>query len=60
MLKVCIKVPSIKFHGNRSSWSRADICGQTDMMKLIGAFHDYLNASESMRVHAISDGLASL
>jgi len=59
MFKICINVPSIKFHGNRSSESRADICGQTDMTKLRGAFHDYLNASESIRV-AVSDGLASL
>ena len=59
MLKICINVPSIKFQGNRSSESRADICGQTDMTKSRGAFHDYSNASESMRV-AVSDGLASL
>jgi len=59
ILKNCINVPSIKFHGNRSSESRADICGQTDMTKLRGAFQDYSNASELMRV-AVSDGLASL
>jgi len=58
-LKISVKVPSIKFHGNRSSESRADICGQTDMTKLRGAFHDYSNVSESMRV-AVSDGQALL
>ena len=59
MLKICISVLSIKFHGNRSSESCAVICGQTDMTKLRGAFHDYSNASESMRA-AVSAGLASL
>ena len=28
--QIFIKVPNIKFHGNPSSGSHADICGQTD------------------------------
>jgi len=42
-----MKVPSIKFHGNPSSRSRADTCGQTDgrtdMTNVMGIFRDYSN-----------------
>jgi hypothetical protein len=45
-----MKVSNTKFHGNPSSGSQADICGQTDgqtdMTKLTGTFPDYGNASK--------------
>jgi hypothetical protein len=34
-----MEVTNIKFNGNLPSGSHADTCGQTGMMKLIGAFH---------------------
>jgi len=37
------KVPSIRFHGNTSSESRADACGQADMTKTIRAFRHCAN-----------------
>jgi hypothetical protein len=47
-----MKVPNIKFHTNRSSASRVDMCGQkerqTDMVKLMVAFHDYANAPKKL------------
>jgi hypothetical protein len=56
--KICIfstyflEVSNIKFHGNPSSASRADISGQTDrrterladMTNVIGSLYDYANA----------------
>jgi len=48
--QIFMKVSNTKFHGNPSSGSRADICGQTggrtDMTKLTGTFPDYRNAPE--------------
>jgi hypothetical protein len=41
-----MKVPSTKFHGNRSSGCRADTCRRTDMTKLMGAFRDNANATK--------------
>jgi len=40
---IYMKVPSNRFHGNRSS---ADTCRRTDMTKLMGAFRDYANATK--------------
>jgi hypothetical protein len=38
------KVSNIKFHDNPSSGSRVVPCGQTDMMKLIVAFRNFVKA----------------
>jgi hypothetical protein len=56
-----MKVPTIKFHGNLSKGSRADICeqtdgwtdrqrGRTDLTKLICTFHDHGNAPNNQRM----------
>jgi hypothetical protein len=42
-----MKVPSIKFHENPSSASRADVGGQMDVTKVIDAFPDYANAPKN-------------
>ena len=41
-----MKISSITFYENPSSWSRANTYGQTDM-KLVGTFRGYANASET-------------
>lgn len=33
-----VQLPNIKLHDNPIRVARADTCGQTDMMELIGAF----------------------
>ena len=42
-----MRVPNIKFHGNPSSRSRVDTCGQTsgrtDITNTMGVFRDYSN-----------------
>lgn len=43
-LQISTEVPNIKFHTNRSSGTRADTCGQTDLTKLIGALGIYWSA----------------
>ena len=52
-----MKVSSIEFHGSPSSDSRADICGRTDMTKLIGAFCNYSNAPENLKEREHSGGV---
>ena len=44
--EIFIKVAYVKFHGNPSSGSRGDTCGQTDMTKVMGDFSEYANASK--------------
>jgi hypothetical protein len=39
-------VPNIKFDINLSSGSQLDKCRQLDMMKLLGTFQDYVNATK--------------
>jgi hypothetical protein len=45
------KVLSIRFHGNTSSGSRADTCGQADMTKTIRAFRHCANAPKLYTVN---------
>ena len=37
-----------KFHGNLSNESRADTCGQTEVVKLVGAFSDNAHAPKNV------------
>ena len=45
---IFIEIANIKCHGNPSSGSRADICGRTDMTKVIGAIRNYAKASKAI------------
>jgi hypothetical protein len=45
--QIIVNVLSIKFDGNPSSGNGADTCGQTDMTKVMDAFHDYVIAPEN-------------
>ena len=50
-----MQAPSIEFHGNLSSVSRVDTCGQTerrtDMTKILVALRDYANAPKTPRYY---------
>lgn len=39
---------NIKFHRNPLRRSLTDTCGQTDMMKLTGTYHEYANAPKKL------------
>ena len=49
--QIFVKYSNIKFHENPSSMGRIVLCeqadGQTDMMRLIDAFHNFANAPEN-------------
>ena len=51
------EVPNTKFHENPSRGNRADTHGQTDRMKLIGAFRDNAKAHKKWQVQEILLGL---
>jgi hypothetical protein len=42
-----IEAPNTKVHGNSSSGSRGDTCGETKMTKLRRTFGDYMNADKN-------------
>lgn len=44
MFSTDFKSPNIRFQGNPFRGNHEGTCGRTDMMKLIGAFHDCANA----------------
>ena len=50
-----MKFSNNKFHGYPTSRSRADIYGQTDMTKLIGAFRVDTNAPETRNMYRVLD-----
>jgi hypothetical protein len=47
-----MEVPNIRFQVNPSSGSRTDLCRQTDMTKVNGAFRDYANGPNNVSKQA--------
>jgi len=43
-MKIFKRVFRVKFHGNPSSGSRGDTCGQIIIKDLTGAIHEHANA----------------
>jgi len=54
--QILMKVPSIKFHRNKSSGSCTYTCGQSDMTKLMGAFCDYAHTHLKNTQHLSLNG----